>query len=278
MFTRDQLAAEIATNLVRALCDMCLHTHKQGIDGLFINGKRKAIGPLEARKHFAAWLNHHRVHTFVSKDTREACSRPPEEAGPMDTAEVSCRFEIVETYLWIGRLRAAFPSFTATKPPMWAQTGLLASAAIDSWWSRVKLREESELIQANRLAAAWRWRAEIGGLNLPLRQYSPLMRRYVIETRKLIPVAARFAAKKGWMKPERNDFPVYFAPRLSYSDNLDWEERQQLECLARARSLPLRRVLDVDGSLSPENDIDAAEAWSIMAGRDKLAKHPQFPA
>jgi len=103
------------------------------------------------------------------------------------------------------------------------------------------------------------------------------MRKYVVETRKLIPIATRFAAKNGWLKPERGDFPVYASPRLNLSDNLSWAERQELIELTRSRSLPLRRVLDVDGCFFPMNDIGAAEAWGIMAGDDKLPEHPVFP-
>lgn len=278
MFTRDQLAGEIAISLVRALCNMCVHAHKRGVDGLFMHGEPKAIKPLEARKHFAQWLSHKRVRPFVTNDVREACSRVTDDIGPMDTTEVSYGFELVETYLWIGGLRSSFPSFSAMTPPMWARTGQLACESIDSWWPNVKLRKTSDLIEANRIAAAWRWRAIIGGLVLPLREYPPPMRKYVAETRKLIPVVARFAAKKGWLKPERDDFPLYADPRLSYSDNLSWIERQELESLARSRSLPLRRVLDIDGCFSPQNDIDAEEAWLILAGSDKLIEHPKLSA
>lgn len=277
MLTHEQLAGEIAINLVHAMCKVCMHSHKQGVDLLFVQGHSRPLAPLEARRRFAAILEHRRVRPFVTATISELCVRKPADIGPMSPSEVACAFEEVETYLWIGSIRTKFPSFTATTPVMWSKAGELARSPIELWWRRVRVREANDLHRANRIAAAWRWRAEVGALVLPLRNYRAPMRKYVTALRKLVPIAARFAGKKRWFVPERNDFPVGNCPRLNYTDNLSWEERQQLLCLARSRSHPLRRVLDVDGSLSPENDVGAGEAWCIMSGNDVLAEHPALP-
>lgn len=277
MRSPEELASRILIGLVRALSDLTLHAYKRGVSEVIVPGKRKPLAPLEARKHFVSWLDHRRVRGSVDDDLRNDLLKKPRDAGPTSTVEALNGFEVVETDLWIARIRPTLPSFTVATPAMWSYAHSLTLADVESWWKKVRPRPRSELEEVNRQAAAWRWRAEVAGYVLPSREYRPEMRRYIGRLRELVPLAARFAAKQRWFKPDRNDFPIYADPVLVYTDNLDWTEREELLGLARARSGALRAMLDVGGDMHSGCDLGANEAWRIMAVDSNLPEHPQFP-
>jgi hypothetical protein len=273
MLDNKQLAAELATYSVETWIRIAQLAHAQGVDSVLLPGSPTAIAPLAAHRRLKAMLKHPGVRGHARTEFVRSLPEDPKEWSISHTAEMVRYVDLVETLAWAGSLRATRPGWAGPTPAAWSWANRLISTPFESWMGKVRLRPRPVIENANRLAAAWRWRAYADYYRRLIKDREKEMRVFATAVIKLVPAAAALAKSEGWFKPERGDFPLG-PSRFTYMDGLSWADREELDLVANARSSALRAVVEHD---SAGHEINAVTAWEIMVGDSKASKHPAWP-
>lgn len=272
MMTADALRAQLAVSTIEAWMNVAEYAHAQGIDTVLFPGVARPLTPREARNRVAGLAANRQLRGEHADRLRARAGDTPKNWSAKQATDLIADVESVETLAWASSLRRTPPSWTGITPAPWSFALRLLTTPARSWGRGVRVRPLNVLVEANRTAAAWRWRTYAEAYRDMLKDQRREMRVFARGVVELVPWATKFGSRHKWFVPAASDFPVGEL-RCNIGD-LSQHEREELNVVTRSRSWAIRRVLDLPNS---DCDIDVNEAWRIMVGKDHAPAHPVWP-